>query len=373
MKGKNSKCMAYVGTYTSGESEGIYVFEVDSNTGSLKLIGAAGAVSKTTGGSFEKLRNPSYQVLSSNFEYLYSVLEIQSYGNKENGAVAAFKIDKETGIPQFINCQSAGGKAPCHISTNKAGTYIFAANYADGTAAVFPVLEDGSLSEASCVITHQGFGPNKERQEKAHTHFVSLTPDEKFLCAVDLGIDRIMVYRFDNATGKLYPALHPEVVIRPGSGPRHIVFHPSGEFAYLINELSSDIVSFEYSSEDGSFSELQYISTLPEGYNDINYCAAIHVSDDGQYLYGSNRGHDSIAIFKIDSLTGKLALIDIVSTFGSFPRDFQIEPSGKYLYVANQNSNTIVTFRIIPETGIIEATGDIVTTPSPVCIKFAIL
>ena len=355
----NNKYIMYIGTYTSGKSQGIYAFEMDSYTGGLKLI-------DTT----ESLENPSYQVIDTNFEYLYTVMETEIYDGEKGGAVGAFRIDKQTGLLKFINSQLTKGRAPCHVCINRAGTYLFAANYSEGTVSVFPICKDGSISPASCVLEHKGTGPNKGRQEKAHAHYVSLTPDEKFLCAVDLGIDKIIVYDFDSKTGKLYLSKHPEVIIRPGSGPRHMVFHQSGRFAYLINELSSDIVALEYSSEQGIFTELQYISSLPSGYNGISYCSAIHISPDGQFLYGSNRGHDSIAIFKINNNTGKLELVSIIPTGGSYPRDFGIDPSGKFLYAANQNSDTIVTFKISSETGIIEPTSSIINVPSPVCVKF---
>ena len=358
---KNTRYIAYVGTYTSsGKSQGIYIFEMNPTSGELNLLGTS-----------EKIENPSYQVIDNKIEFLYTVMETENFNGKLSGAVAAFAIDRETGLLKFINSQPAEGRAPCHININKSRSHIFTANYREGIVSVFPLNSDGSICAASCVIEHKGSGPNKERQEKAHAHYVSLTPDEKYLCAVDLGIDKIMVYEFDSTTGKLHPSKHPEVNIRPGSGPRHMVFHQSGKFAYLINELSSDIVAYEYSSEEGKFNEIQYISTLPSVYKDFNNCAAIHISPDGKYLYGSNRGHDSIAIFSIDENTGKLELIETVSTQGSFPRDFQIDPTGKFLYAANQNSDSIVVFRILPESGIIEPTGEVINVPSPVCIKFA--
>ncbi|HOJ09553.1 MAG TPA: lactonase family protein [Clostridiales bacterium] len=367
---ENTKCIAYIGTYTSGKSEGIYIFEMDTQTGELKPAGVC-----------KGLENPSYQVIDNKTEYLYTVMETEKFNGEKGGAVAAFAIDKKTGLLEFVNCQPTKGRVPCHISIDSSREYIFAANYTEGTISVFPISQDGSISPVSCIVKHEGSGPNKERQEKAHAHYVSLTPDEKYLCAVDLGIDRIMVYDFDREKGRLYPSKHPEVIIKPASGPRHMAFHPSGKFAYLINELSSDIAAFEYSSSDGTFSEIQYISTLPGESNLpqelskplVNYCSAIHISQDGQFLYGSNRGHDSIAIFKIDQLSGKLELTSITSTGGNFPRDFAIDPSGKFLYAANQNSDTIVVFRITQESGIIEPTGSIINVPDPVCIKFVIL
>jgi 6-phosphogluconolactonase len=402
-----SRYFAYVGTYTHGDSEGIYVFTFDALTGLLEPVGVS-----------KKLENPSYLALDKDNKYLYTVMETDKFNGEKGGAVGSFSIDKMTGNLKFLNCHPTKGRAPCHISIDKENKYLFAANYSEGTVALFPINSDGSISPVSDVIYHEGCGPNKERQEKPHAHYVSLTPEEEYLCAVDLGIDKVMVYRFDKEKGKLTPLKNLSPKIKPGSGPRHMVFHPNGNFAYVINELSSDIVVFKYNSPGSSlhcsppaslygnnnnhnsysgnynqksshdsdygigydsshdypnciFEEIQYISTLPDEYKNINYCSAIHMDRNGKYLYASNRGHDSIAIFKADEISGKLQPIAHTPTGGNFPRDFAIDPTGNFLFAANQNSDTIVPFKILPESGKLEQIGHIINVPAPVCIKFA--
>lgn len=371
---QDTKYIAYVGTYTYGESEGIYIFSLDTSTGRFEPIGVS-----------KKLENPSYLAISKDSKYLYTVMETDEFNGEKGGAVGSFLINRETGKLEFLNCQPTRGRAPCHISNDRENKYLFAANYREGTVSVFPINPDGSISPASDIIYHEGCGPNKERQEKPHVHYVTLTPEEKYLCAVDLGIDKVIIYELDKEKVRLIPVKELSPKIKPGSGPRHMTFHPDGRFAYVINELSSDIAVFKYhspcssskydfshnSSRNYIFEEIQYISTLPEEYKDINYCAAIHVSSDGKYLYASNRGHDSIAIFKIDNCSGKLELISHTPTGGKFPRDFAIDPTGNFLFAANQNSDSIVSFKILPESGKLEQLDYITNVPAPVCIKFA--
>lgn len=359
MSHSNHSYIAYIGTYTQGESEGIYAFELDTETGHLKEKGC-----------LAKLENPSYLAIDRLNRYLYSVMETDNFNGTPSGAVAAYKIHPETGELAPINFSATRGKVPCHISTDRANKILFAANYRDGTVSSFPLQEDGSIGPVSEILRHEGCGPNKERQEKAHAHFVSLVPEEKYLCAVDLGIDKLMLYRYDSSTGRLTLDQDRSLSIRPGSGPRHMAFHPDSNFAYLVNELSSDIVVLKYSPRDFTFKEEQYISTLPEGYTGETTCAAIHVSPDGNYVYASNRGHDSIAIFRISKQTGKLEPIDYSPVLGNSPRDFSIDPTGKFLYAANQDSNTITSFSIDRESGKLQPLEQVISLPSPVCIKF---
>lgn len=353
------KYLAYIGTYTAGSSEGIYAMSVDAATGTMELKGLAA-----------KVENPSYLAIDSNNRFLYTVMETDSYKDTPGGAVGAYSISPQTGELTFLNHQSTKGKIPCHISTDRSNNYLFAANYRDGTVSLFPLNEDGSLRSVSSIIKHQGSGPNKERQEQPHTHYVTLTPEENYLCAVDLGMDQIVVYRFDPTAGTLSHDAGRSVNIHPGAGPRHIDFHPSGRFAYLVNELSSDIVAMEYSPEDSALIQRQTVSSLPLGYTGSSSGAAIHISPDGNYLYASNRGHDSIAAFRIDAHTGKLEFIGHFSTLGHFPRDFSLDPSGKFLYAANQHSDSIVAYAVHPESGCLEPLGQTISVPSPVCIKF---
>ncbi|MDO8685160.1 MAG: lactonase family protein [Clostridiales bacterium] len=355
-------CTAYIGTYTSEKSEGIYAIDLDSKTGKLKQKGV-----------MAKLENPSYLTIDINNKYLYSVLETGTFEGEYGGGVAAFSIENRSGGLKLLNYQSTKGQSPCHISTNSLNSYLFAASYGDGTVTVFPINPDGSIGSLLSKTSRIFLRPNTGKQENPHAHFVTLTPQEKHLCAVDLGLDRIMVYEYDQKNGALTYSENLSVSVKPGSGPRHMEFHPGGEFAYLINEFGSDVVVLNYSPYNFRFMQIQEISTLPEGYTGTNFCAAIHVSPDGNFLYASNRGHDSIAVFKIHKISGKLTLVSHSTTLGKFPRDFAIDPTGKFLIAANQNSDTIVSFAIIEESGKLEPVDSIIDVPSPVCIKFACL
>lgn len=351
-------CYVYIGTYTSGKSKGIYAFDMNIETGELDQIATS-----------SQITNPSYMAISSDKKFLYSVAETESLDHKKSGAVTSYTIDPKTGVLTFLSIQLSGSRAPCHVNTSIDGSYVFAANYREGTVSVFPTTSDGKIKEASCVIKHKGTGPVKERQEQAHAHYVSLSPKEDKLLVVDLGADKIFVYDFNKDSGLITPDPNGNVKISPGSGPRHLVFHPKKLFIYLVNELSSDIVSFDYSSY--IFKKIQTIKTLPEDYIELSYCAAIHISPDGDHLYASNRGHDSIAVFSIGN-DGLLELCGHTSTNGSYPRDFAIDPSGRFLYAANQYSSNIVLFEIDQENGIPSPTGYTVDVPDPVCIKYVI-
>jgi len=348
---------AYIGTYTSGESTGIYMLQMDGKTGSLLSARPAA-----------EIRNPSYLTLSRDAKVLYSVMETDEYNGMPEGAVGAFSIDA-AGRLSLMNIRPVQGRSPCHISTDQCNRHLFAANYKDGTVSVFALQADGSIGAITSVIRHSGSGPDRNRQEKAHAHFVSLTPDEKIVCAVDLGIDKIMLYRY-NQDGILQPAAHPFVKLRPGSGPRHLAFHPNGRFVYVVNELSSDVAAFRYYAAEGIFEELQYISSLPSGYTGISYCAAIRVSKNGKNVYVSNRGHNSITTFHVNEESGKLEWVGCTPSGGDYPRDFAIESTGKFLLAANQNSDNIVPFILSEQTGKPEPIGDPITIPNPVCIRF---
>jgi len=346
--------IVYIGTYTSGKSEGIYTLQLDLKTGSLKQAEVSA-----------KLNNPSFLAISRDKKFLYSVLETDSFDNEEGGAVCSFLIDRDTGALEFLNYQSTRGKAPCHIGTDSTNRYLFAANYKDGTIATFSINSDGSIGQILSKFDH-----STNTDTTPHAHYVTLTPDEKYLCAVDLGLDEILVYNFGNKNGALSLAEKDTLEVKKGSGPRHMEFHPDGRFAYLITELSSEVVVLEYSEKNVLFKKIQTISTLPEGFNGKSYCAAIHISPDGNYIYASNRGHDSIAVYKIDKTSGKLSYIEHSSTLGKFPRDFAIHPSGKYIIAANQHSGTVVPFSVNTETGKLKQAGDIISIPDPVCVKF---
>jgi 6-phosphogluconolactonase len=347
----------FIGTYTSGSSKGICAYDMDDETGKL-----------TPANTPAEIENPSYLVFSKNKKYLYAVVENTEYNGEYGGAVAAFFINSSTGELDYLNYQSTKGKHPCHLCVDSDNKYLFAANYSEGSLSMFPINEDGSLAACSQNIRHEGSGPNKQRQEAPHVHFVALTPNEKQLCAIDLGIDAVKVYDFDKPKGILSYNEKLTVKLKPGSGPRHMAFHPNGNFVYIITELSCEIAALKYSKV--GFEAIEYVSTLPQGYTGDNTCAAIQLSPDGKFLYASNRGDDSIAIFKINTNSGRLALVEITSTLGNSPRDFAIDPTGRSLYVTNQNSDNISAFVVDNETGKISSTGEFIEISRPVCIKF---
>ena len=358
--GKQEKIYTiFIGTYTSGESEGIYQCSFNPNTGELSGLKVAA-----------KKKNPSFLTISPKQKFLYCVNETMNYKGKSGGAVSAFSIDSVNNTLQFINDQSSKGGAPCHIITDKTGRFVLTANYMGGNVAVYPINSDGSIGDPASIVQHKGSGKNPDRQKAPHAHSVILDPSNKYAFVSDLGIDKIMIYRFNAKTGILTPANIPWVNLQPGAGPRHFTFHPNGEYAYVINELNSTISSFSYQSKDGVLTEIQTITTLPVNFKGNNSCADIHISPSGKYLYGSNRGHNSIVCYSIDEKTGKLKVVDFESTLGETPRNFTIDPSGTFLLVANQNTNTIVTFRIDSQTGKLNFTKNMLSVPSPVCIKF---
>jgi len=353
------KCSLYIGTYTGQYSKGIYAYRFDSKSG---LLAPLGLVAESD--------NPSYLAIHPSRRFLFAVNEVDDYGGQKAGSVSAFAIDAKTGKLTFLNTVSSRGADPCYVAVDKTGKYLLAANYRGGNVAVFPVGEDGRLGEASAFIQHTGHGTNPERQEGPHAHSINLSPDNRFAVAADLGLDELIVYRFDATKGSLAANDPPFAKVNPGAGPRHFDFHPRGKFAYAINELGSTITAFAYDAAAGALKELQTVSTLPKDYSGSNDDADIHVHPSGKFLYGSNRGHDSIAVFSIEPDQGTLTLVEHVSTEGKTPRNFGIDPSGTYLFAANQNSDNIVVFRIDAKTGRLTPTGQTIEVPSPVCVKF---
>lgn len=353
--------LVYIGTYTSGNtgSEGIYIYKLNMETGAL-----------TPYRTVANVVEPSFLVIDKRRKFLYAVNETLEYEGKKSGAVSSFAIDQKTGDLQFLNKQPSLGGAPCHISISDDGKYAMTANYLGGNVAVLPIQPDGRLGPAIDLKQHSGTGPNKDRQEAAHAHSITLDRKDRFAVACDLGADRIFIYKFDKRSGKL--SLNPTQAFfqaAPGAGPRHFAFHPNGKFAFVINELSSSVTSLSYDEDQGTLKEIQTISTLPAGWTGANTCADIHISPDGAFLYGSNRGHDSITSFKIDGGSGKLETVENVSTQGKTPRNFAIDPTGKFLLAANQKSDSIVTFLIDKRSGRLQPTGNKATAPAPVCLK----
>jgi 6-phosphogluconolactonase len=351
----------FVGTYTEPEgskSEGIYVYRMDSMTGQL---------------TFEKvikgIINPSFLDIHPQKNFLYAVNETESFNEQAGGGVSALSIDPTSDQLVLLNEQISHGRHPCYVSVEQTGRFAMAANYSSGSVAIFPIQSDGRLGAATDVVQHVGSSIHPERQTGPHAHCILPDPTNRFAIAVDLGLDKLLIYQLDLERGKLQ--FHHEVQVHAGAGPRHLTFDPNRQHAYLINELDSTITAYGYHSEDARFEEFQRVSALPENFQDENLCADIHVSLDGKYLYASNRGHDSIVCFLIDQSTRALTYVAHTSTGGREPRNFAIDPSGTFLLVANQKSDNIVTFKIDPDTGQLSKTEYQVEISMPVCIKFA--
>ena len=354
---QNRELTLYVGTYTSGKSEGIYVCRMDRATGALTRFSSTMSV------------NPSFLTIDKSKRYLYAVNEVGEFLGKPGGAVSAFKIDPATGNLRLLNEQATLGADPCYLSIDARKKTLLVANYSGGSVTVLPVRTDGTIGMAIEVKQHEGSGP-KEQQKGPHAHCVILDRVERHALAADLGIDKVMIYRVDRATGKLSPAKQPFAELTAGAGPRHLALHPSGKYLYVIAELDSTMTSFQYNELNGTLTPIETVSTLPGDFTGTSYCADVHVSPSGRFLYGSNRGHNSIVVFEIDPRTGKPKLVEHVSTEGDWPRNFTIDPSGKFLLVANQRSENVVTFNINQSTGRLTPTGNNEQIPSPVCLKF---
>lgn len=349
----------YVGTYTRGDSEGIYVYRMDLATGRMKRVGLAGGI-----------ENPSFLALHPNGRFLYAVSEVSNTDGRRTGAVSAFALDPQTGLPNRLNHQPSEGAGPCHLVVDRDGRAVLVANYGTGNVAVLPIREDGSLGPATDVEQHEGSSVNPRRQAGPHAHSINVDPANRFAVAADLGIDKLLIYRFHAEGGTLTPNDPPFARVKPGAGPRHFDFHPGGQFAYVINELHSTVTAFSYDAQSGRLETLQTVSTLPDDFEGDNTTAEIQVHPSGRFLYGSNRGHDSIAIFAVDPKTGRLSPVGHEPTQGKTPRNFGIDPTGTYLLAANQTTDEIAVFRIDPETGRLAPTGEIVEVPTPVCVKF---
>ncbi|MCJ8339900.1 MAG: lactonase family protein [Pseudomonadales bacterium] len=349
----------YVGTYTrlaphleTANGSGIHLYTLDLDTGALSC-------------SSEPLiiENPSYLCIDQVRQRLFAVSEIEQH---ETGGISAYQIDLNSGELSYINSQQANGSAACYLSIDATGSTALLANYVTGNVCAYPVAEDGSLSPASAIVQHWGSGPNQERQEAAHAHSIVLSPDNKYAFAADLGSDQIFSYRLQCETQPLQKLA--SVQLQVGSGPRHLVFHPNGKFAFLISELISQVTLLSYDAANGELTVLQTINTVPQDYRGVNYPGDLHLSPDGKFLYGSNRGHDSIVIYAFDQQQQQLNLIGFQSSGGKFPRGFTIAASGRYLLVANQNSDNIVSFKRDAKNGTL-ARVDEIFAPTPVCLK----
>lgn len=352
--------LVYVGTYTGGGSEGIYICRLDPGTGALQLLGVVAGV-----------ENPSYLALDAARHRLFAVSEVSDFDGRPGGGVAAFAIHASSGGLSPINRVSSHGEAPCYLTLDPAGRRLFLVNYSGGPVVVLPIDEGGGLGDPTDLIAHAGRSIHPERQTGPHPHSIILDPAGDHAFVPDLGLDKVFQYNVDRATGRLTANRQPWVALEPGSGPRHMVFHPNGRVAYVINELSSTIAACAYDPRRGALSIFQTVSTLPEGYGGANIAADLHLTPSGNTLFGSNRGHNSIACYAVDRETGALTTTDFVHTQGETPRGFAVDPTGSWVLVANQDSHTIVTFGIDEESSTIFPTGNAIQIPSPVCVKVA--
>jgi 6-phosphogluconolactonase len=348
-----SDVLTYIGTYTRGNSKGIYAYRFQPSTGKLTEIGL---VAETP--------SPSFLAVHPNRNFLYAVNESGA------GSVSAFSIDSATGKLTFLNQVPSRGGGPCHVALDRTGKWLFIANYGGGSVAAYPVGEDGKLGEASAFVQHTGSSVNPQRQRGPHAHSVNPTSDGKLVLVTDLGLDQVLTYRLDPGKGTLEPGNPPFSKVEPGSGPRHLAFHPKGRFAYICNEMKSSVTAYSFDAAKGSLEALQTVSMLPADFTGNSSAAEIAVHPTGRFLYASNRGHDSIAIFTIDANKGTLTPAGHAPTQGRTPRNFAIDPSGNYLFAANQDGGNVVLFRIDQKTGKLEPTGDKVEVPLPVCVAF---
>lgn len=350
---KNSKKL-YVGTFTSEGAEGIYLCNFNSESGEISLIN-----------TFKGVDNPSFLKVSNDKKYLYSVSRTTEAVEKSGGFVLAYKIGYN-GTLHFLNKQISNGADPCHIDISGDGKFVAIATYGGGTTSLYPVNFNGNLQPATSIIINKGSGVNELRQTVPHAHSIKFSPFNSSVFGADLGTDQLNLFRLKG--DKLVPSGQGFVKLKSGAGPRHFEFHSNGKFIYVINELNSSISVLE--NNRGIWTEIQTISTLPGNFIGQSYCADIHISADGKYLYGSNRGHNSIAVFSINSNSGELVFQETVSVEGNWPRNFTLSPNGKFMLVANQRSGNITVFKIQPETGIPEFTGKAIKLPAPVCLEF---
>ena len=349
----------YIGTNTGPKSQGIYVYKLTGATGKLTPLGLAA-----------ESNNPGFLALDPTRRHLYAVNEIGDFQGRKTGSVSAFAINHMTGKLTLLNIVDSGGGGPTHLVVDNTGKYVLVANYGAGSVALFPILPNGSLGKARVVLPHTGHSVNPERQMEPHAHSIYVSPDNRYVVSADLGTDQIYVYRFDAAKGTLEPNQPPFATVAPGSGPRHFAFDPHSRFGYVIQEMASTITAFAYDAAHGQLSSVQTVSTLPADFKGSSTCAEVEMYPNGKFLYGSNRGHDSIAVFAIDPAKGTLTPIETVATEGKTPRSFALDSTGHFLIAANQESDSLVVFRIDPSTGRLTPTGQKEVSPSPTCVLF---
>jgi 6-phosphogluconolactonase len=349
----------YFGTSTATNSKGIYISRFDSATGKLTAPELAA-----------EIENPTFLAVAPGEHFLYAVSEVDKIGDKSTGAVKGYAVDATTGKLTPLNQQISGGAGPCHISVDATGKTLLVANYGGGNIAALPIHADGTLGEAASFIQHSGSSVNTNRQTAAHAHSIYPSPDNRFALNCDLGLDKVFVYHLDADAAKLSPAEPPFTTIAPGSGPRHLVFSADSKFVYLINEMGGTITVLNYDAATGAMTEVQTISSLPKDFTTLNTSAEIALHPSGKFLYASNRGHDSIALFSVDQQTGKLTFVEHQSVLGRKPRHFTLDPSGQWLIVENQDSDSIVVFSVDADTGKLKPTGQTLSLSAPMCAVF---
>ena len=353
--------LVYFGTYTGAKSKGIYVSKLDPASGALSAPELAA-----------ETPSPSFLAVRPKGDFLYAVNEVDSFEGKKTGSVSAFAIDRARRTLTALNQQSSMGAGPAHLDVDKQGENVLVANYGGGSVAVLPIGPDGRLKPSSSFIQHTGSSVNPDRQKGPHAHSINVDPSNQFAYVADLGLDKVLIYRFDASRGTIAPSDPPFATVEPGAGPRHVAIHPSGRFVYVINEMQCTLTAFTRDPKRGALASLQTISTLPEGQSvQSGYSTAeVMVHPSGRFLYGSNRGHDSIAAFAIDEKSGRLTHLDNTPTQGSTPRGFGIDPTGTYLLAGNQRSDSVVVFRIDARTGRLTPTGQRIEVGAPVSVVF---
>jgi 6-phosphogluconolactonase len=356
---KVHKYIVYVGTYQERGSKGIYAYRFDSKSGRLSELGLQAEAS-----------NPAYLRLAPEQHVLYSVNEIDNYQEQQSGAISAYRTDAKTAALTLLNQVSSVGAGPCYLSLDKTGKFLLTANYGGGSVTAIELLPDGKLGKATASVQHYGSSVHPDRQKGPHAHFIETTFDNRFAIVADLGLDQLLVYKFDSSKGSLIPAATPFAKLQSGAGPRYFAFHPNHRYLYLVNEITSSVTVFSYNAETGTLQEKQTISTLPKDFKGHSDASEIHMDTSGRFVYVSNRGPDTIAIFRINPTNGTLEMMETVASGGKRPRCFAIDPSGKFLLAANQDSDNIVTFRIDPKSGRLSKVGETGGVISPVSLAF---